>query len=268
MSDQWGLPVLVFLCFLWWPISENTKQYFWNTSSQYLWNNTKLSKQHKLLKHNTNLSNYSTKLLKHKKVSKNSTKLGKHNTKLSKHKTVIETQEQLMENWCATMQCISFLLNHWYLMHLTNSCHFFVTIFSREMFCAYCGGLLKHSSKFCHVCGEKVENDIVVWNEMDRGTTKCLSFKSYAVDKSKGRSTRFWLSGSEKRGAEEERRYFILIIVGIMIVIVRIVTLLRVVNVGSGCPISWARGSWQKCPTIYNTIYKHDHYLELLYLLR
>ena len=100
MSDQWGLPVLVFLCFLWWPIFENTKQYFRNTSSQYLWNNTKLSK------HNTNCwnttetywitaQNYQNtkKLAKTAQNYQNTiNKLGKHNTKLSKQNSYWHTR--------------------------------------------------------------------------------------------------------------------------------------------------------------------------------
>jgi len=48
------------------------------------------------------------------------------------------------------------------------------------MFCANCGAVLKHCSKFCHACGQKVENDIG-GNETDKGATKCLRFKSYAA---------------------------------------------------------------------------------------
>ena len=40
------------------------------------------------------------------------------------------------------------------------------------------------------------------------------------------------------------------------IVLIVIVSLFKVVNVWSGCPISRARGSWQKRTTIYNTINK------------
>jgi len=49
------------------------------------------------------------------------------------------------------------------------------------MFCANCGAVLKDCSKFCHACGQKVENDIVGGNEMDKGATKCSRFKSYAA---------------------------------------------------------------------------------------
>lgn len=84
------------------------------------------------------------------------------------------------------------------------------------MFCANCGAVLKHCSKFCHVSGQKVENDIVSGNETDKGATKCLSFKSYAAKKSE-RSTHFRSSGSKKRGQKrKEGDPFALINVGIM----------------------------------------------------
>lgn len=85
------------------------------------------------------------------------------------------------------------------------------------MFCANCGAVLKHCSKFCHVCGQKVENDVVSGNETDKGGTKCLSFKSYAAKKSEERSTHFRSSGSKKKGQKrKEEDPFALINVGVM----------------------------------------------------
>jgi len=85
------------------------------------------------------------------------------------------------------------------------------------MFCASCGGVLKHSSKFCHACGVKVDNDIVIGKETDRGATKCLSFKSYAAKKNEERSTHFRSSGSKKkRQKRKEEDPLALINVGVM----------------------------------------------------
>ena len=65
-----------------------------------------------------------------------------------------------------------------------------------------------------------------------------FEFQKLCCKQKQGEVYPFLIEWLREEGAEEERRYFILIIVGIMIVIVRIVTLLRVANVGSGCPIS------------------------------
>jgi len=85
------------------------------------------------------------------------------------------------------------------------------------MFCANCGAVLKHCSKFCHACGQKVENDIVGGNEMDKGATKCLTFKSYAAKKNEERSTHFRSSASKKKGQKrKEEDPFALINVDVM----------------------------------------------------
>ena len=63
-----------------------------------------------------------------------------------------------------------------------------------------------------------MDSDIVVGNEMDRGATKCLSFKSCTAKKSEGKSTHFRSSGAKKRGQKRNLKEdpFVLINVGVM----------------------------------------------------